>query len=435
MDGQNVLANLNTLLVQLALQTRELSQKKEEQEEQIQIFQARVHEKKAYIEETRKAIDKLEGDIVHLQNTAQRCKESGRSLKRAYGLLLQYEKSLEAELGERRESCSRDVRVHQERTEDYREVLQKHREQYCRHPLAERLVAVQAENEQTEQRIRACEDQIAAAARQLQEPREAAGSSAAADRASDACSTMHLDSERPLGPAKAEMEIQKIQKIQTDIQKPSPESSDLRNDHTGTVDEDVLVESRGNADLRNTEETVELGSQQVGESQQDVGVVVPSDAEQMPRPSEEEQSSEGDVCFYTPPARMKAAADTPTFSANATPNCSPGRCEGTEKSPAFVFSLSSSSTTPGFSRFDCGFDVGSPTGEEDTPFSFTSSYFSEKKPPESKFSGFPFDNVESRSEDEFQFSFTPKSPLKSPTNEEKGGSGDAFPFSFNFGKF
>lgn len=52
--------------------------------------------------------------------------------------------------------------MYHERVENYKVVLNKHKEQYHRHPLAQKLLKIQAENEEIERRIRACEDLIAA---------------------------------------------------------------------------------------------------------------------------------------------------------------------------------------------------------------------------------------------------------------------------------
>ena len=52
--------------------------------------------------------------------------------------------------------------MYQDRVENYKVVLRKHREQYHQHPLAQKLLKIQAENEEIERRIRACEEQIVA---------------------------------------------------------------------------------------------------------------------------------------------------------------------------------------------------------------------------------------------------------------------------------
>ncbi|XP_052004039.1 uncharacterized protein LOC127658670 [Xyrauchen texanus] len=92
----------------------------------------------------------------------------------------------------------------------------------------------------------------------------------------------------------------------------------------------------------------------------------------------EDAVGEGAICPPSSPTRMMSVLTTPTFSLNNSPISSPGRQESLEsKSPAFFFSVNSAPSTPAFSRLDCDFDVGS-TEEEASPFTFTSSYFSDK---------------------------------------------------------
>ncbi|XP_069052847.1 golgin subfamily A member 6-like protein 25 isoform X3 [Lepisosteus oculatus] len=143
------------------------------------------------------------------------------------------------------------------------------------------------------------------------------------------------------------------------------------------------------------------------------------------------QSEKEDETIYpqTPPARMKASSSTPTFTLQS-PICS-GDPES--KSPGFLFSLNSNAQEAAtFPEFNCDVFGTRSSHEEGNPFSFTSSYFSEKEtktalPYDNKEPGFLFDPMERGEEEEkFEFSFSSKSPV---------GCGDAFPFLFNSGKF
>ncbi|XP_061083013.1 uncharacterized protein LOC133116985 isoform X2 [Conger conger] len=142
----------------------------------------------------------------------------------------------------------------------------------------------------------------------------------------------------------------------------------------------------------------------------------------------QEEEQEGGGFPQSPPARMKAVPTTPTFSLHA----SPAQSSGQYKSPTFLFSMSTTPETPGFSGFDCSFDMGSPK-EEDMPFSFTSSYFDNRKSSDSKSPGFLIDQMESQAEEEFELFFSTKSPNQSSAGQEQSEANDEFTF-FNFGK-
>ncbi|XP_023136565.2 uncharacterized protein LOC111575579 [Amphiprion ocellaris] len=140
-------------------------------------------------------------------------------------------------------------------------------------------------------------------------------------------------------------------------------------------------------------------------------------------PSEEASSHETNPQPF--PATMTAVPSTPTFSFSFSPASSPHQGTSDAKSPAFLFSLNSGPSTPGFPGF--GFDVGS-SQLEDSSFAFTGSLFGEKKTTESKSSNCPefLFNQPEQSED-FQFAFASKSQ-----SANKETSRDDFPFSFNF---
>lgn len=110
------------------------------------------------------------------------------SMKANNTLLLQYEQTLKAELEGRKASYNHDLwvhppvvlhcisycfvlttkvffrnltrDVHEERLASCRKTFQSHKEYYCKNPLAQKLLTLQAEKEEIEFRIRACDDQI-----------------------------------------------------------------------------------------------------------------------------------------------------------------------------------------------------------------------------------------------------------------------------------
>ncbi|XP_029568307.1 uncharacterized protein LOC115161457 isoform X2 [Salmo trutta] len=459
MDNHDSSGSMDSLLLQLALQTRDIAQKRDQINQQIQIGKANVADKKSYIKGIQKNIRKLEEESHHKQNIVKHLKGNTKSLKGTNSLLLQYEKTLQAELERRRDNCNEDMKVYQERIERYRKVFQQHRESYCQNPLAKQLLMIQSEKEELESRIKACEDQITAKEKVLQDllgqtlsienPLESiSGLLTAAESHRQSPPQTEDDHQSPLDISSLHLSQEGHEKRgegneehleKTFAHPPSqgethcdlwsyPEAMDEI--HSSAQEEGSLLEEQ--KERLNTSSTV--GMEEVKERGTEGGEEHPT-----PLITEEEEKNEGMGAAFSPqtPARMKAVSSTPTFSLNSHSG-SPSHLDGsTGKSPAFLFSMSSapSPTTTDFSGFHCGFELGSGQ-EEEPPFPFSSSYFSsEKKPSGSKSpSGFLFARPESeKSEDGFEFPFSSKSPGRPSTSREKGsGAGDSFPFSFNF---
>lgn len=51
--------------------------------------------------------------------------------------------------------------------ESYRNVFQQYKDRYCQNPLAQKLLKIQAENEEIERRIRATDEQVLEKEREL----------------------------------------------------------------------------------------------------------------------------------------------------------------------------------------------------------------------------------------------------------------------------
>ncbi|XP_071373495.1 shootin-1 [Centroberyx affinis] len=401
MNDQHSLNNIDNLLFQLALQTRELSQKKNEINQQIKVCRGDIAERKTYIETTHRNINKLEEEITVKQNTVRHYRENAKSMKATNNLLLQYEKTLKAELERREESYNQDMEVYEERIASYRKVFQERKEHYCQNPLAKKLLSLQAEKEEIECRIKACEDLITIKQKELDTLVGQIVNSSSTEKPPDSISD-ELTITEP--------EKQSGHQTEKDINPPI----DISSLHLAPTKEEQStmsgIEEGMAAEMEDRVAVEEEQASVVTDVEDNEGVT--AFPQSTPPPRTKPQSS---------PARMKVMSSTPTFSLN--PSSSP--CEGTSegKSPAFLFSMNSDPSTPSFSGF--GFDIGS--AQEDSSFTFTSSYFSDKVP---HFHCFLFDQTE-WGEEEFQFSFASKSPQMATADQDKT-SGDEFPFSFNF---
>ncbi|KAL0985689.1 hypothetical protein UPYG_G00160530 [Umbra pygmaea] len=478
MEDSESLGSMDGLLLQLALQTREISQRRDKLNQQIQISKSNVAGKKSYIEGIQRNIKTLEKESQNKQNIVKHLKDNSKSLKSTNSLLLQYEKSMQAELERRLDHCNQEMKVYQERIESYRKVYQQHKECYSQIPLAKKLLLIQGDKEEIESRIKECDEQIVAKQNVLQ---DLLGQSLSIENPMESIVGLQTanDCERHSEPPikNSLPSPQGISCLNLSQTSGEPSSSGLgRNGHdkqgAGVIghnqEKNLLWETPAalpanqepNCDLssnRETVDTVQVADQmpspehpkEVGleEHLHTSGLVEMMDEEVNERESEgavelptvlvSEEAEMGAAVKPQTPTRMKAVSSTPTFSLNSsTPSGSPCQPNSSMfKSPGFVFSLVSdpSPATAGFSGFHYGFDMGSTP--EESPFSFTNPYFSsEKKPSGSKSpTGFLFAQPESeKSQDGFEFTFSSRSPGHLSARREKPDAVD--PFSFHFGK-
>nr|XP_020450461.1 uncharacterized protein LOC109957148 isoform X2 [Monopterus albus] len=458
------LNNIDSLLFQFAGQNRELSQKRNEINQQIKVCRADIAERRSYIETLHRNIEKLEEELKMKQSTVIHNKANAQSMKSANSLLLQYEQTLKAELESRKASYNHDTEIYEERIVSYRKIFQSHKEYYYQNPLAQKLLTLQAEKEETECRIKACDDQITMKQQELDHLTGPLVSSSSTEKLPDSVSGQQgtTEPDKQLDPQTEEdgdssFDISSLHLNQTkNGHKISSEvnAGDVHeeNEVQGTVAGCHYPEEASNelwshgqldeqswADEMHTDEQgkqTEVQDQVLASTVSEVEEATEDEVEeratinedQVPSKEDNEgltafsQSSTEETNQKSSPAKTTPVPSTPTFPFNFSPASSPHQGTSDKKSPAFLFSLNSDPNTPGFSGF--GFDVAS-SQDEDSSFTFTGSFFNEKKTPESKSSrcpGFLFDQSE-QSED-FQFAFSSESPQTTKKND--------FPFSLNF---
>ncbi|KAJ8410075.1 hypothetical protein AAFF_G00211160 [Aldrovandia affinis] len=469
MEELNSVVNMDTLIFQLALQTQELSKNKDDVVQQIGMLKLNVAKKKTRIQETKISIEKLQEARTQKENLVRYYKDSAKSLRVTNNLLLQYEKTLQVELQRKQVVFRQDGKMYQERIENYKKIFEQHKARYCENPLVHQLIKAQREKEDIEQRIGAFEEQIVAKERELQslqgnipnpstddssdsdsvqstdkpqeqvDPQTEEGASAQIETSISSHlidtwqnSSLVAEEENDGGEEEEEtMNMAENQDEETPREESTSSSSSVDTDHTITwenrEDEGQLqgLSQEQTAETEGQEESLEEVFGAVGAEQREGG----GDMQKPLSVSDEEENEEEGGYPHTPPARMKAVQNTPTFSLNSSPGHSPGLHKTSEcKSPAFMFSMNTTPETPTFSGFGCSFNRGS-LQDEDLPFSFTSSFFDKKS--ESKSPGF-MDQMESRPEEDFQLFFSTKSPTQTSDQEQVGGNDD-FSF-FNFGK-
>ncbi|XP_051260135.1 protein SIX6OS1 isoform X2 [Dicentrarchus labrax] len=462
MGDQISFNNLDSLLFQLALQTRELSQRKNEINQQIKVVRVDIAERRSYIETIHRNTKKLEEEIRMKQNTVIHNKANAKRMKATNSLLLQYEQTLKEELESRKASYNHDMEVYEERIASYRKIFSSHKEYYCQNPLAQKLLALQAEKEEIESRIKACDDQITVKQKEVDHLTGPAVNSSSTEKLPDSFFDQQLLTE----PEK-QLDPQTEEEMDSSIDISSLHLNQTKNGHNTSVEanteeiceENNVQDTKGcspfaeeasnglwscqpldeqtQPDVMHTEEQ----DQETGPEDQEQQSIV-SDIEetveeritieeQLPSKEDNEelaafpQSSSQEINPESSPETVKAVPSTATFPFNLSPGSSPHQGTSDTKSPAFLFSLNADPSTPGFPGF--GFDVGS-SQDEDSSFAFSGSFFSEKKNTESKSSTSEFLFGQPEQSEDFEFAFNAKSPPKT----DKDNTRDDFPFSFNF---
>uniref|UniRef100_UPI0037E895BB protein SIX6OS1 n=1 Tax=Semicossyphus pulcher TaxID=241346 RepID=UPI0037E895BB len=390
-------------------------------------------------------------------------KACAKSIKVTNSLLLQYEQTLKEELESRKASYNHDMEVYEERIASYKKTFQSHKNYYCQNPLAQKLLTLQAEKEEIESRIKACEEQITMKQKELDNLTRPAPNSSSNEKLSDSVPGQQpiTEPEKPLDPQTEEdsdssIDISSLHLNQTkdghktekvyekNKVKDKTECSPVQEEEEikGMRPCQELDEQRWTDVMHTDEENKEAGPEDqehqstasvIEEAEEEVEIEegVAKEKEQAPStednggPTAFPQLSSQDTNPQSSPASVKAAPSTPTFPFNFSPAGSPHRGTSDTKSPAFLFSLNPDPSTPGFSGF--GFDVGS-SQDEDSSFAFTGSFFNEKKTTESKSSSSEFPFGQPEQSEEFHFAFS----SKSPQTTKKDNSADDFPFSFNF---
>ncbi|XP_014859249.1 PREDICTED: uncharacterized protein LOC106927887 isoform X1 [Poecilia mexicana] len=158
MKEQHLLDNIDSLVFQFAVKTREASQKKNGIQKQIKECRTLITEKKSCIEAIQGYIKNLEEEIKVKQSTVTSNKEKAKSMKVTNSLLRQYEQTLKTELENRKSSYDHDQEVYEERFASYLQTLQSYKETYFQNPIAQKLLLLQAEIGEIESQIKHCDD-------------------------------------------------------------------------------------------------------------------------------------------------------------------------------------------------------------------------------------------------------------------------------------
>ncbi|XP_028291263.1 protein SIX6OS1 [Gouania willdenowi] len=460
MSEQYSFNTIDSLLIQLAFDNRELSRKKNELIQQIKVCRADIAEKKLYIETSRDNIKKLEEEICARENTVKHNKANVKSMRMTNCLILQHERILKGDLENKKASYSHDVEMFDDRIATCTKKFESYNERYLQNPLAQKLVVLQAEIEEIECRLKACDDQITMKQKefdrltavkqhllspgnssqtsfvkqpekqlvcQQEEHRDASIdlSSLLLEPTQDDGKTsegtnaeMHKQNEQEsilscITPQNASKKVWSCQQFDEQlVEKPQHEPVEDISSVDGNVEQQSSVPAVQDImeEVEETEAADEISSAQ--------GQEISDRAAVMTRDSSQEKEPQSFTAEITP------APSASSFSFNFSPTSSPRRSE--TKSPSFLFSMNSNPSTPGFT----GFEVETCSSQDEgSLFAFNGSLFNDKKTNDPKSSGSPeFLFGQTEPNDDFQFAFS----AESPQSADKGQHRQDFPFSFNF---
>ncbi|XP_061698306.1 uncharacterized protein LOC133512571 isoform X2 [Syngnathoides biaculeatus] len=434
MAYQNTTSALDRLLCRLVIEMRELFQKKNDLDREVEVCKADIAEKRTCIETTRAHIKALEEDADVKRNNLKHNQAVAKSMKVTQGLLQQYNHTLKGELESVKASYISDKEVFEEKIASYKKLFQEHQK-----PLAHKL---QALNDDTESPIVAVEAKRGGGAYVTESGAPCSslekGPESDLHRQSTTTAAMEMETSRV---TESTSHVSAVNVTETNRCLSGPQTSGDGNPEGMDAQSEAQESFFFSADERRSNEQHvraevhrrpdEMSSEDEGDKE-----IGPLSQGKQSAASEEEESARGQMEEGAPaeeeeePAphehvaqpQSSAVPRTPTFQLSFSPAESPLQGLSDTKSPAFRFSLNSNPSTPGFSSFL--FDAVS-SNDEPLSFPFSSSFFTDKKNEESK-SGdldFLFNQLES---DDFQFPFTAENPADNMDNTAD------LPFSFNF---
>ncbi|XP_057708113.1 uncharacterized protein LOC130926845 [Corythoichthys intestinalis] len=419
MTSQSRTSAIDNILFQLAIEARKLTQKKNDINQEVEVYKADIVQRRTYIETMQADIKKMKENVEMKHNNLNRNREVAKSMEVTQGMLLQYERTLKMELESIKSNYNNDKDVYEEKMASYRKLYQEHQKPYVQ--------KIQMQNDDMESSFTASQDDVIVKVKEADHHAYISDFGAPRSTSDEGPeSDLHL---QPHTETVMQMESSPVKdstaavwavnvddtKIcasgpETSVGKDIPSRSwDLTSwmpDTTSSNEQHVRAEDVGGQDgmtieeeeqavilFRKTPLSVVLEEDEEAQWQMEEG-----DATEEEQPLQEHGALPPLQCEQIPSPSFPAPK-TPTFAFNFSPTPS---IEGSSenKSPGFMFSISSNSSTPAFSGFGC--DDG---GDEDAPFSFSSSFFKNKKKQDNKSGGLEFLFNKSDQGDDFQLPF------------------------------
>ncbi|XP_009512500.2 protein SIX6OS1 [Phalacrocorax carbo] len=151
--SDRLLNNLDKLLIEFVFQLEQTTSAKEHVNQQINLYTAKITEKKNEIARLQENINNSNDAIADLCKQNESSKESCNAWKPTYAILSKHEEYLKNELEALQEATENERKMYQDYITQYKEILKQHREKYAETPLAQEYYKKKKELEEIQNRV------------------------------------------------------------------------------------------------------------------------------------------------------------------------------------------------------------------------------------------------------------------------------------------
>ncbi|XP_069483796.1 protein SIX6OS1 [Ambystoma mexicanum] len=169
MNDTCLLSALDKLLLELVFQSEQDAHSREHAKEQIQLYTAKVLERKEQIRLVRENISKTDEELFNLQKHCTYSKGNCSAWKPACMVLNKHEDYLNGQLQKCQVDTDRDNKMYQEYVTQFREILRQRRLHYKDGPLAREYYKKKDELDSIENKVLICREQLTSKERSLEE--------------------------------------------------------------------------------------------------------------------------------------------------------------------------------------------------------------------------------------------------------------------------
>ncbi|XP_065541275.1 protein SIX6OS1 [Lathamus discolor] len=151
--SDRLLSNLDKLLLEFVFQLEQTSYAKEHVNQQINLYTAKITEKKNEIARLQEDINNSNDAIADLHQQNESSKESCKAWKPTYAILSQHEEYLKNELEALQEATENERKMYEDYITQYKEMLKQQREKYAETALAQKYYQKKKELEEIQNRV------------------------------------------------------------------------------------------------------------------------------------------------------------------------------------------------------------------------------------------------------------------------------------------
>ncbi|XP_061318741.1 LOW QUALITY PROTEIN: protein SIX6OS1 [Pezoporus flaviventris] len=151
--SDRLLSNLDKLLLEFVFQLEQTSYAKEHVNQQINLYTAKITEKKNEITRLQEDINNSNDAIADLHQQNESSKESCKVWKPTYAILSQHEEYLKNELEALQEATENERKMYEDYITQYKEMLKQQHEKYAETALAQKYYQKKKELEEIQNRV------------------------------------------------------------------------------------------------------------------------------------------------------------------------------------------------------------------------------------------------------------------------------------------